>query len=418
MKRVHARLLLSLLAFGSSIWASSDTNEYPAAGDPTMKWVITRHPNGRPYGFAHKVQVNKAAVGGSPITTKDLQAKSAVAQTNAVAASLPTYDTLFTLNVVDQAINPSAIYGPAYYPYSFNHIRVGTDPAFGGASSNIPVVLIPVVIKAADGTVYDPTAHVLPGDDETILSLLKQSPLFQSLPTTLFGNHYGKTQLLDAWVRAERWEAIASNPKYHLLLTATNAVQPLVLTADASQLLDLTGENLTGVERALNLDNVLFVNGVQAYIKDPKNKINPGVIPVFITDYNIYQFFGAGGYHDSLGLQTYIWNGSFLHTSVSEPTIPIAYPRDGIVLEHELAELIDHPFPNYDNGGPCYTYGYEVGDPLEFGQNDFLTVNNKGILYHFQDLTFASYNEGKFPSNAIGQLYSLGGTYTYPCSGL
>ncbi len=384
----------------------------PIPGQPGLAWHLIlpqgRSPSGRVlHGTAHKVPAP-----GSPSAPRLASRPGISAADVAAGRALPTYDTYFSLDVVDQTINPSAKYGS--FQMYFTHTHVGPDPALGGRGATIPVVMIPIVVVGPDGTVYDPRAHPFPGDTETLPSLLDHSPLFDRKNNIYQFNHdYGTTQLLDAWVRAARWQAVSSNPDYHLLLQPV-AGKAITYQASANDLSIITP---SGPGRALSLSGNALDSITHSYVTDPRNGITPGVIPVFLLDYNIYPLgFGVGGYHDSYANQTYIVLGSFVNTDPNNPNVIVPGPRDGVILEHELAELIEHPFPSYDNGGPCSIYGYEVGDPLESGQNDFVQANSKGQEYHFQDLTFTSWNEGASPSTGINGQFTLGGTYHAACA--
>jgi hypothetical protein len=287
----------------------------------------------------------------------------------------------------------------------------GAPTALTAASTTLPVVFIPVTIKLPDGSVADPVKDVLPFDSVSVMGALMRSPLIESVPVNLNGVNYGTTQLLDAWVRAERFSDVSAAGKYHLLLKASLG-QPLQLTASNSDIINLGADNKAN--RYWVFVSTLLDSALVNYIHNPKHGITPGVIPVFVTDYNIADG-GAGGYHANIDNQIYSWVGYFLNAD-PQTGLTVPGPREGIPLEHEMAELIDHPFPFSDNGGPCFTSGYEVGDPLEFGQADFNIFNNQGFPYLFQDLILYPWTEGTDPSTSNKGLYTLQGTYAHACA--
>jgi hypothetical protein len=323
-------------------------------------------------------------------------------------SAIPSFNNFFTLNVRDENINPN--WRSNGLNMQFEHTILGTDPASAAATTSIPVVFVPVTISLPDGTVADPVKNMLPFDNVSVLSAIMQSPLIESVPVNVNGVNYGTTQLLDAWVRGERFSAVGAAGKYHLVLKASVG-KPLQFAASSSDIVNFGSDNKAN--RFWDFQSSLLDSQLVNYISDPKNGITPGVIPVFVTDYNIADG-QAGGYHSNIDNQIYSWVGYFLNADKDGITVP--GPRDGTVLEHEMAELTDHPFPFSDNGGPCYGNGYEVGDPLEFGQADFDLLNNQGFPYHFQDLILYPWTEGTYPSTSIDKLYTLQGTYTYACA--
>jgi len=334
--------------------------------------------------------------------------------------TLPYYDRVYTRSVVNE---PLGTQPPAGGLVTFHHTVVGTDPSSPlqgtGIASYIPVLLVPVVITGTDGKVYDPSVEKLPGQQNASITLDQTSPVFTYQPMTIGNVAYGSTQLLDAWVRAERWQYTKFLPNYHLFLSPTVGT-PLRISPTAQQMRDASGDLLsdgttvgTKLARALVLDGKWFNTQLKAYVQ--AQSVNPGTIPVFVTAYGIAASdIGYGGYHFSDGTQTYIW-----HTYTMPKDVPVGSPVPGSVLEHELAELIDHPFPMTATEGASIcvpnAYGYEVGDPLEFGQADFALANSAGLVYRFQDLTYAGWNEGEYPSSAQFGRYSMQNTFRFPC---
>lgn len=332
--------------------------------------------------------------------------------------TLPLYDRVYVRLLVDET---RGTLPPAGGLVAFRHTVVGTDPASplqgSGIASYIPVLLVPVVITATDGTVYDPSVEKVPGQLNPSLTLDQVSPVFTYQPMTIGDVTYGSTQLLDAWVRAERWQYTQFLPNYHLYLSPTVGT-PLRLSPTPQQMRDASGDLApdgttwgSKFDRALVLDQTWFDSQLKAYVRD--QGVNPATIPVFVTSYDIASNdIGIGGYHFNDGTQTYIW-----HTYTVSKNVAAGSPVLGSVLQHELAELIDHPFPSTSSEDPgnCAKAGYEVGDPLEYQQADFALTNAAGVTYRFQDLAYAGWNEGEFPSSAQFGRYSLQNAFRFPC---
>ncbi|MGR9815159.1 hypothetical protein ACUOGV_24415, partial [Escherichia coli] len=86
--------------------------------------------------------------------------------------------------------------------------------------------------------------------------------------------------------------------------------QPLHLTATNNDITNLGPDNKAN--RFWVFTSALLDNALYNYVLDPKNGITPGVIPVFVTDFNIADG-GAGGYHSNIDNQIYSWVGYFLN---------------------------------------------------------------------------------------------------------
>jgi hypothetical protein len=339
----------------------------------------------------------------------------------ATQPTLPFYTRSYAVPVVNENLGAAP---PVPTTLTFQHTLLGTDPSLKslqgvqGVASTVSVRLIPVVITLPDKTVLDPSVELVPGQLNNSIVLDQSSPVFTFQPLTLGGVNYGSTQLLDAWVRGERWRYAQYLPNYHLYL-APSVGAKLQVAPTAQQLWDASampapdGSTLGArLGRVFVFDSAWLNQQIQAYLQT--QAIDPSVITVFVTSYNILAQSGGGlaaGYHFNFGTQTFIWHGY----EVPQQT-PLATQVQGQILQHELAELIDHPFPtSTPDQAACTPTGYESGDPLEDGRADFTVTNSLGMNYRFQDLTFASWNEGETPSSAVLGRYTLQNAFRYPC---
>src|SRR3954469_19135564 len=102
---------------------------------------------------------------------------------------------------------------------TFTYHMVGTDPAAGSATSNIPLVIVPLKFKFADGTTLSATQTVC-GDVKNTNFRVKNSPLIKKGNTfSPGGTNVGKTQYIDAFQRANFWNSVSTtSPNYHVLL--------------------------------------------------------------------------------------------------------------------------------------------------------------------------------------------------------
>src|ERR1700746_280034 len=96
---------------------------------------------------------------------------------------------------------------------------VGTDPSQGSATSNIPLVIIPLKFHFSDGTNLSASQTVC-GDVKNTKYRVKNSPLIKTGNTfSPGGTNVGKTQYIDAFQRANFWSSVSTtSPNYHVLL--------------------------------------------------------------------------------------------------------------------------------------------------------------------------------------------------------
>ncbi len=120
-----------------------------------------------------------------------------------------------TFAVIPRANNAPAPYNPdvqvpiwtghfIFNNQTFTYHMVGTDPAAGSMTSNIPLVIIPLKFHFSDGTNLSASQTVC-GDVKNTKYRFKNSPLVKKAAFTPGGTNVGTTQYVDAFQRANFW---------------------------------------------------------------------------------------------------------------------------------------------------------------------------------------------------------------------
>ena len=107
---------------------------------------------------------------------------------------------------------------------TYHYQMVGQDPrsALANPTTTIVANVIPIVVKLADGTTFDPTVKSC-GEKVSALSAVLASPIFNNTAFSPGGTDVGNTQFGDAFQRANFWtytNPSGVNPGYHVLLKA------------------------------------------------------------------------------------------------------------------------------------------------------------------------------------------------------
>jgi len=190
---------------------------------------------------------------------------------------------------------------------SYNGYMVGTNPFLRDArTTTIQVILVPFIVQFTNTstgftTTFDPSTAPDAGctAGQTAMSLVENSPIFQSYPWTLNGVDVGVTQYLDAFQRSNFWEAIReAGTNYHTLLSYTIA-EPVTLqlsyaspTPAAEIRAGVTtsctnpggsGSTNGGAYQGI-VDFKVLENAMTSYIAS--HQITPSQFPIFIL-YNV-----------------------------------------------------------------------------------------------------------------------------------
>jgi hypothetical protein len=287
----------------------------------------------------------------------------------------------------------------SYDNRQFSSVIVGTDPSKNNTTTTLTIGIIPIkmVFGASNGNMtFDPNTPY--SGSMTTTQMIASSPMFNSLiDYNQGGTDLGKTQYIDAYQRGNFWGyGVDTNTNYHVLFAKPVIGPEQTFTVPSNEgnvyvnPFGIAGGATVGVANINWFDQQL--QGVIAKIK----KINPGVLPLFIT-YNVYLSGNSnvsgcciGGYHSANGPapngQTYSYS-----TSITQNATQPVFSTDIGALSHEIGEWLMDPF--IDNPSPCPSNSIlEIGDPLETGPNygDYTyTVN--GFTWHPQDLVFITW---------------------------
>ena len=270
------------------------------------------------------------------------------------------------------------------------YTMVGTDPTKTNVTTTIPVYIIPVRLKYGlknGNRSFDPKLTVL-GNGKTVINNIIASPIFKNLDFTQGSTDLGTTQYIDAFQRGNFWSSVATNSSYHVLLGTPVVLPEKTITVPVSKGAVYTNP-FTGSGVIGTYDINAFDAKLQAWMA-LQLKINPGVLPIFIT-YDIFLTEGGGccigGYHSATGSQP----GGQTYSHATYVDSVGSFSQDVSALSHEIGEWMDDPF--VDNNVHCNDNNFlEVGDPLEGNSNyGGYPYSLGGFTYNLQSLVFLGY---------------------------
>lgn len=302
--------------------------------------------------------------------------------------------------------------------------KYGTPSADNTGITNIPTYVVPAIIKMPDGGVFDPTIPDPVCSPQGVpLTLVQNSPVFQSSPIVWGGTTIGNTQYIDALQRGEFWSYVQTPPlvqwhtdfKLHTTNTVTiNVPAGFGQTYAAGQ---FGGCGNIGVMDINWLDN--YVTGTLIPSLAGQG-VGPKTFPVILF-YNVVMAFGDNihinccilGYHGAYGSPMQVYSPTLFDTTgVFGPA-----SQDISVLTHEMGEAVNDPTGN--NATPAWGHigqvsgcqnNFEVGDPLTGTQNPPIVLN--GYTYHPQELAFFAWFFGQTPNPGVNGWYSTNDTFT------
>jgi len=312
---------------------------------------------------------------------------------------------------------------------------VGANPASSTVTTNVPTLIIPVIVKIATTTfnpsVADSVCMVAPNN--VPLTVFRHSPLFNAHAFTIDGIKEGTTQYIDAFQRANFKTEIASTYHTKLATITIKPAQTFTVPAGSGAVYStaLYGNGGCGPNRnpAGNF-GVVNINAVDSWAVNtalPKAGALPNQFPILLL-YNVVMSNGAPlisnccilGYH-----------GATAGPPSGKTYSPMEFDQTGIfktsvndtsVAAHEIGEWMDDPYGNNPTpawGGIGQVSGcqgnLEVGDPLSGTFFPAVTMSN-GFTYHLQELAFFSwfYNSQTDPSIGAGGKFSNNGTFKGP----
>jgi hypothetical protein len=315
---------------------------------------------------------------------------------------------------------------------TYTGMMVGRSPfAHGHRVTTIPTFLIPVIFTFQDsGDVFNPTVYdgCAPAK-ESVITLIKNSPLIGTPNFTLNGINVGAAQYVDAFQRANFWAKVGGTPYHTTFSTNPTVLAAVSVTVPAAHGVTVAKAGFNGCRDIGELDMDWWDTQVQTVIMPQlaASGVGPANFPQFIFD-SVAEYIGgdtanccALGYHNS-----YMNNSVFQTYSVNEYDTSGGFGGDTSVMSHEIAEWMDDPAGNnmvpawgaegQVTAGNCQD-NLEVGDPLSPG---FATPTNPihvtntttGVQYTLQELAFYSWFLDSTPSLGAGGKYSDNGTFT------
>jgi hypothetical protein len=331
----------------------------------------------------------------------------------AAATTIPTWDYSVT----------SPLDGNQY-----SGMMVGRSPFFHGArTTEIPTIIVPIIIRMSDGGVFDPTmpdTTCLPSPSgATALALVQQSPVLQSTMFTMGGTSVGTTQYPDAFQRGNFWMNVSvTGDRYHTKLNPVTTLNPVTVNVP-------TGKGTTNASGGCGSIGVMDINWWDPFVQGmistslAAEGVSPITLPIFLF-YNVVMTDGTPtltgssccilGYHTAIGspVQTYAVVDFDATTRFGPASSAIS------AMSHEVAEWVDDPIgmnltPAWGNIGQvtgCQN-NLEVGDPLSGTAFPSVTMPN-GVTYEPQELAFFSWFYRQSPSIGVNGWYSNNGTFT------
>jgi hypothetical protein len=310
----------------------------------------------------------------------------------------------------------------------YSGMMVGRSPFFHGArTTNITAVIVPLIMRFSDGTVFDPTAtdnNCSPAG--TPVNLTQNSPIFTALDIRMGGVDMGVTQYTDAFQRGNFWGAnvSATGNRYHTVLSPVIVTSAQTATAPSANGAVFSTSPYGGCGGIIGVVNFGWLDSVVTGTIIPSlaaQGVGPTTFPVILLK-DVVMTQGTPsfpsncciiGYHGAYGppVQTYT---------------PVEYDTTGIfrglstitALSHEVGEWMDDP----TGSNPAPLWGHtgqvsgcqndvEVGDPLSGTEFPGLTAAN-GVTYRPQELAFFSWFFRLVPSLGVNDWYSDNGSFS------
>jgi len=340
----------------------------------------------------------------------------------AVAAAATTTIPLFNYTFVG--------YDGNTYPGTM----VGRSPfAHGARTTNVHLILVPLIIKMPDGGTFDPTAADACASGKTDLSLVQGSPLLTPTDFIMNGVDVGTAQYVDAFQRANFWTNVsATGSRYHTILSPVTVLSAVTVTVPAGSGQTWAAANFGGCGNLGVIDANYWdpsLNGGTSrgeagtlLTSLASQGIGPTILPIFLLPNVVFASSGTSptvnccilGYHGSIGpvatLQTY--------SPLDFDSTGLFSPGNISIMSHEVGEWMDDPtginaVPVWGGIGQqagCQN-NLEVGDPLSAPPTNPFSVTQNGFTYAMQELAFFSWFFGG-TSLGSGGKYSNNGTFT------
>jgi hypothetical protein len=305
---------------------------------------------------------------------------------------------------------------------TFPYTMVGKDPftQHKNGAVTVPTVVVPVVIKLANGDTFNPTVADSCAPSSSVTRVLS-SPIFQTKSYTWGGTTVGTGQYVSTFRRAEFWSQTRPrgiNPDLQVTLSPTT-IKPITVTVPSAD----SAEGTISCGKLGAIEIGWWDNEVQTVLmpKLAAKGFGSSDFPVFVLS-NVVEYDTTPanccilGYHNAFtnpadgGTQTY---AVAMYDNTHNAFTGI---KDISALSHEVAEWMDDPLVNngtlpWGNIGQvvgCQA-NLEVGDPLS---GTVKPVTLGGTTWHPQELAFFSWFYHQSPSIGVNHWYSSNGTFT------
>jgi hypothetical protein len=314
---------------------------------------------------------------------------------------------------------------------SYSGVMVGASPYFNGArTTNIPTMVIPLVITLPDGTVYDPTKVNPCFSNGSPLAQVQASPVFQPLPYALGGITMGTGQYIDEFQRANFYNTNVetTGDSYHNILSPVNTLpsQPMSIPANEGETWNLGSCGPLGIVDLTTFDSIITKTVLPSLAAQG---VNPGTFPLFVINdvvladpgTSIYENCCDLGYHSAWQASSGSPIQTYAVADYDTTNLFRTQPNIGPV-SREVGGWMDNPLstnttPSWGNTGAiqgCYN-NLEVGNAMAdvlFSLNGVYgqTMSN-GVTYYPQQLAFFSWFYRQNPSIAAASYYSNSGTF-------
>ena len=315
---------------------------------------------------------------------------------------------------------------------AYTGAMVGRSPfAHGHRTTTIPTFLVPVILRFQDsGDVFDPTIYDgCAVSNESVIQLIKNSPLISPQNFTMNGVDVGVGQYLDEFQRANFWSEVGGTPYHTTFSTNPTVLSPVYVTVPIGYGGTVSFFSFSGCKDFGLMDIDWWDYELQTVIMPAlaAEGVGPENFPQFIFD-SVAEYPN----HDPsqccvLGYHSAFMNGGVFQTySVNGYDTSGAFLGDTAIMSHEIAEWMDDPtgqnaVPAWGAegqvpAGKCQD-NLEVGDPLSRNPITptnpfFITNTSTGVTYTLQELAFYSWFLGSKPSLGAGGKYSNNGTFS------
>ena len=310
----------------------------------------------------------------------------------AAAANIPMWSSSFT-----------------FQGSTFNYTMIGTNPASGSATTQVPVVIIPIRYTFSNGTSLSANSTVC-GDTQTAVQRVQNSPIFQNATYSPGGTTVGTTQYPDAYQRANFWSSVSTtSPNYHVTLSFTTAALQTISVPRRS------GTTVAGPCARIGEVDINFFDS-RAHTIITNLGLPATSLPLFVS-YNTFLTSGGSccilGYHSATSS-----NHTYAVAAYSDPNIFSVPIQDVHALSHEIGEWMDDPFGN--NLVPAWGHvgqvsgcqnNLENGDPVT---GIAFTVTMGGFTYHPEDLVFLPWFSRQTPSSSVNGWFTFLNTFSAP----